>query len=115
MKVALHIVAERQGFEPWVPLQVQRISNPSRSTTPAPLQTLQFRLSRCQVIKNLEFVHWVAAVNFRRGSKALFYPGGGLFGDHQGGGVGVAAGDGWHDAGIDHTQPLHAFNTQMWI
>ena len=33
------IVAERQGFEPWVPLQVQRISNPSRSTTPAPLRT----------------------------------------------------------------------------
>ena len=31
------IMAERQGFEPWVPLRVQRISNPSRSTTPAPL------------------------------------------------------------------------------
>ena len=35
----LYMVAERQGFEPWVPLQVQRISNPSRSTTPAPLRT----------------------------------------------------------------------------
>ena len=31
-------VAERQGFEPWVPLQAQRISNPPRSTTPAPLR-----------------------------------------------------------------------------
>ena len=31
-------MAERQGFEPWVPLQVQRISNPSRSSTPAPLR-----------------------------------------------------------------------------
>ena len=32
------IVAERQGFEPWVPVKVQRISNPPRSSTPAPLQ-----------------------------------------------------------------------------
>ena len=31
-------MAERQGFEPWVPRKVQRISNPSRSTAPAPLQ-----------------------------------------------------------------------------
>src|SRR5690554_250079 len=31
-------LAESQGFEPWVPLRVQRISNPSRSTTPATLQ-----------------------------------------------------------------------------
>src|SRR5690606_4782814 len=31
-------MAESQGFEPWVPLRVQRISNPSRSTTPATLQ-----------------------------------------------------------------------------
>ena len=115
MKVAMHIMAERQGFEPWVPLQVQRISNPSRSTTPAPLQTLQFRLSRCQVIKNLEFVHWVAAVNFRRGLQALLYPGGGLFGNHQSGGIGVAAGDGWHDAGIDDAQPLDAFDAQMRV
>ncbi len=28
-------VAERQGFEPWVPVRVQRFSRPSRSTTPA--------------------------------------------------------------------------------
>ena len=27
--------AERQGFEPWVPVRVQRFSRPSRSTTPA--------------------------------------------------------------------------------
>src|SRR5690606_126290 len=35
--VFVHL-AESQGFEPWVPLRVQRISNPSRSTTPATLQ-----------------------------------------------------------------------------
>lgn len=29
-------VAERQGFEPWVPARVQRFSRPPRSTTPAP-------------------------------------------------------------------------------
>ncbi len=28
-------LAERQGFEPWVPVRVQRFSRPSRSTTPA--------------------------------------------------------------------------------
>ncbi len=33
-------MAERQGFEPWVPLRVQRFSKPSRSTTPAPLRAL---------------------------------------------------------------------------
>ena len=101
MKVALHIVAERQGFEPWVPLQVQRISNPSRSTTPAPLQTLQFRPSRCQVIKKLQIIHRIAVANLRLGSKACSYPGGGFFGNHQGGSIGVAARDGWHNAGID--------------
>ena len=29
------LVAERQGFEPWVPVRVQRFSRPPRSTTPA--------------------------------------------------------------------------------
>ena len=29
------IFAERQGFEPWVPVRVQRFSRPSRSTAPA--------------------------------------------------------------------------------
>ncbi len=43
--LARQFVAERQGFEPWVPLQVQRISNPSRSSTPAPLHTIEIRLS----------------------------------------------------------------------
>ena len=28
-------LAERQGFEPWVPVRVQRFSRPSRSTAPA--------------------------------------------------------------------------------
>lgn len=32
-------LAESQGFEPWELLPVQRISNPSRSTTPATLQS----------------------------------------------------------------------------
>ena len=30
-------MAERQGFEPWVPVKGQRFSRPPRSTTPAPL------------------------------------------------------------------------------
>ena len=29
------LLAERQGFEPWVPVRVQRFSRPSRSTAPA--------------------------------------------------------------------------------
>lgn len=37
-RVLVLYLAESQGFEPWVPLRVQRISNPSRSTTPATLQ-----------------------------------------------------------------------------
>ena len=37
-KNTLANLAERQGFEPWDPQKGQRISNPSRSTTPAPLQ-----------------------------------------------------------------------------
>jgi hypothetical protein len=31
-------VAEREGFEPSVPIRVQRFSRPPRSTAPAPLQ-----------------------------------------------------------------------------
>ena len=31
-------MAERQGFEPWVPVKGQRFSRPPRSTTPAPLR-----------------------------------------------------------------------------
>ena len=31
-------MAERQGFEPWVPVKAQRLSKPARSTTPAPLR-----------------------------------------------------------------------------
>ena len=33
------LMAERQGFEPWVLARAQRFSRPPRSTTPAPLQT----------------------------------------------------------------------------
>ncbi|GLO70465.1 hypothetical protein MACH17_19820 [Phaeobacter inhibens] len=32
------LMAERQGFEPWVPVKEQRFSRPPRSTTPAPLR-----------------------------------------------------------------------------
>ena len=32
------LMAERQGFEPWVPVKGQRFSRPPRSTTPAPLR-----------------------------------------------------------------------------
>src|SRR6478609_7686779 len=35
----LPFMAEREGFEPSVPVRVQRFSRPSRSTTPAPLLT----------------------------------------------------------------------------
>ena len=115
MNKRMKSLAERQGFEPWVPLQVQRISNPSRSTTPAPLQTIQFSLSGCRIIKNSTIVHRVAVANLRCRSTARAYPSGGLFSDHQSGGIGVAAGDGWHDARIDHAQALHAFHTQMRI
>ena len=38
-----------------------------------------------------------------------------LFGDHQGGGIGIAAGDGWHDARIDYAQSCTHFDTQMRI
>ena len=31
-------MAESQGFEPWVPVKVQRFSRPSRSTAPATLR-----------------------------------------------------------------------------
>ncbi len=34
------VMAERQGFEPWVPVKAQRFSRPPRSTTPAPLHRL---------------------------------------------------------------------------
>jgi hypothetical protein len=33
-----HHLAEREGFEPSVPIRVQRFSRPPRSTAPAPLQ-----------------------------------------------------------------------------
>lgn len=32
-------MADRQGFEPWVPLLAQRFSRPPRSTTPASVRT----------------------------------------------------------------------------
>ncbi len=34
------LMAERQGFEPWVGLPPQRFSRPPRSTTPAPLRII---------------------------------------------------------------------------
>ena len=47
---ALFILAERQGFEPWVPVRAQRFSRPPRSTTPAPF--LGFRVQRYDVFVN---------------------------------------------------------------
>ncbi len=38
--VEIKLLAERQGFEPWVPFQVHRISSATHSTTLAPLQNL---------------------------------------------------------------------------
>ena len=37
-KVLRFLLAEREGFEPSVPVRVQRFSRPSRSTTPASFQ-----------------------------------------------------------------------------
>ena len=37
-KLRVLMMAERQGFEPWVGLHPQRFSRPPRSTTPAPLR-----------------------------------------------------------------------------
>ena len=39
-------MAERQGFEPWEPMKVQRFSRPPRSTTPAPLQKDEVELNQ---------------------------------------------------------------------
>ena len=39
---AFHILAERVGFEPTVRVSAHLISNQDRSTTPAPLRSLQF-------------------------------------------------------------------------
>ena len=43
-------MAERQGFEPWVPVKGQRFSRPPRSTTPAPLHAgrLSFLKPTCK-------------------------------------------------------------------
>lgn len=40
-------VAERQGFEPWVPARVQRFSRPPRSTTPAPFHWSNSAFTLC--------------------------------------------------------------------
>jgi membrane-bound lytic murein transglycosylase F len=65
---ALRNLAERQGFEPWDPRKGQRISNPSRSTAPAPLQGAHSlrpessddkRLSRLSLLLMLP---WAAAI-----------------------------------------------------
>ena len=37
LPAAANPLAERQGFEPWVPVKAQRFSRPPRSTAPAPL------------------------------------------------------------------------------
>ena len=39
-------VAEREGFEPSVPVRGQRFSRPPRSTTPASLQTFDIKYQK---------------------------------------------------------------------
>lgn len=39
-------LAERQGFEPWVQLPVQRFSRPSRSTTPASFLIVDLQMQK---------------------------------------------------------------------
>ena len=40
--------AERQGFEPWVPVRVQRFSRPSRSTAPASFHWCVGAVCKCK-------------------------------------------------------------------
>lgn len=52
---AKRIKAERQGFEPWVPLQVHMLSRHARSTTPASLQSFIINVLQAQktTLKNI--------------------------------------------------------------
>ena len=52
MKIGRKNLAERQGFEPWVPVWAQRFSRPPRSTAPAPLRN-KFR-KKSQIKKSGE-------------------------------------------------------------
>src|SRR6478735_1927283 len=51
----------------------------------------------------------------RASGRAAEDPLGGTLGDHQGGGVGVAAGDRRHDAGIDDAQSFNAMDAQARV
>ncbi len=42
--------AEREGFEPSVPVRVQRFSRPSRSTTPASFPVVLIATAKLQII-----------------------------------------------------------------
>jgi hypothetical protein len=49
-------MAERVGFEPTVPLEVQQISNLPRSTTPAPLlKSIYFTIWQCYALQYNRF------------------------------------------------------------
>ena len=56
-------LAERQGFEPWVPKKVQRFSRPPRSTTPASLQRVSD--SDCKINYFSEIYKIYSLLNFR--------------------------------------------------
>ena len=51
LPAAANLLAERQGFEPWVPVKAQRFSRPPRSTAPAPLLR-QPRITQVREITN---------------------------------------------------------------
>src|SRR5689334_10313580 len=38
-----------------------------------------------------------------------------LLADHDGGGIGVAGHDGWHDRGVGHPKPVDSVNFELWI
>src|SRR5262245_32252665 len=52
------LVTERVGFEPTVPLRVQRFSRPPDSTTLAPLQAFRFELSDLSFQLSSINVYW---------------------------------------------------------
>src|SRR6185312_4151202 len=56
-------------------------------------------------------------VDSGRGPLSRGLPGhvGALLADHDGGGIGVASHDGWHDRGVGHPQPVDSVNFELWI
>ena len=79
----------------------------------AAVDRLRWRRERGRWLRSWREVKPVRPVASRsRCSVALANPVGCLLGHHQGGAVGVAAGDGRHRAGIDHAQAVDAAHAQ---